>query len=165
MILDRIYDAGRFSKTISWKKLKNALFVYTSYRIATATGKILNGGYLYSLSIEPNTSCNLRCIECPTGLNELKRPSGNISVEDFKYYLKDISPFLIYLILYFQGEPFLHKDFFKIIRIAKMENVYTATSTNAHYMNSENARKTVESGLDRLIISYDWYYARILFEI
>src|SRR5262249_39847875 len=30
-----------------------------------------------------------------------------------------------------------------------------ATSTNAHYLNDENARRTIESGLDRLIISID----------
>ena len=38
---------------------------------------------------------------------------------------------------------------------AVSKKIYTATSTNAHYLNDENARKTVESGLDRLIISID----------
>src|ERR1017187_8276494 len=33
--------------------------------------------------------------------------------------------------------------------------MYTSTSTNAHYLNDESAKKTVESGLDRLIISID----------
>ena len=32
---------------------------------------------------------------------------------------------------------------------------YTVTSTNAHYLTDEVAKKTVESGLDRLIISID----------
>ncbi len=36
-----------------------------------------------------------------------------------------------------------------------MKNIYTATSTNGHYLTPENARKTVESGLKRLIISID----------
>ena len=36
-----------------------------------------------------------------------------------------------------------------------MKRIYTATSTNAHYLTDEIARKTVESGLDRLIISID----------
>ena len=35
------------------------------------------------------------------------------------------------------------------------KKIYTATSTNAHYLNDANARRTVESGLDRLIISID----------
>jgi radical SAM protein with 4Fe4S-binding SPASM domain len=42
-----------------------------------------------------------------------------------------------------------------MIKYAAFKKIYTSTSTNAHYLNSENARKTVESGLDRLIISID----------
>ena len=38
---------------------------------------------------------------------------------------------------------------------ASDKNIYTITSTNGHFLNDENARKTVESGLDRLIISID----------
>ena len=40
-------------------------------------------------------------------------------------------------------------------KYASDNKIYTATSTNAHYLNDENARKTVKSGLDRLIISID----------
>ncbi|MCR6720110.1 MAG: hypothetical protein NVV59_07350 [Chitinophagaceae bacterium] len=36
-----------------------------------------------------------------------------------------------------------------------IKKIYTATSTNAHYLTDENARRTIESGLDRLIISID----------
>jgi MoaA/NifB/PqqE/SkfB family radical SAM enzyme len=36
-----------------------------------------------------------------------------------------------------------------------VKKIYTATSTNAHYLTDENAKRTVESGLDRLIISID----------
>jgi radical SAM protein with 4Fe4S-binding SPASM domain len=42
-----------------------------------------------------------------------------------------------------------------MVQYASTKGIYTATSTNAHYLNDENARKTVESGLDRLIISID----------
>ena len=42
-----------------------------------------------------------------------------------------------------------------MIRYASQKNIYTATSTNAHFLDDETARKTVESGLDRLIISID----------
>lgn len=62
---------------------------------------------------------------------------------------------LIYLTFYFQGEPFLHPGFIEMVNHASNQKIYTATSTNAHYLDSENARKTVESGLDRLIISID----------
>jgi radical SAM protein with 4Fe4S-binding SPASM domain len=62
---------------------------------------------------------------------------------------------LFYLSFYFQGEPFLHKGFLDMVRYASSKNMYTATSTNAHFLTDENARKTIESGLDRLIISLD----------
>lgn len=62
---------------------------------------------------------------------------------------------LLYLIFYFQGEPYLNPRFLELVKYASDKGIYTATSTNAHYLNDANARKTVESGLDRLIISID----------
>ena len=41
------------------------------------------------------------------------------------------------------------------MRYAASKKIYTATSTNAHYLDDKKARETVESGLDRLIISID----------
>jgi len=41
----------------------------------------------------------------------------------------------------------------EMVRFASQREIYTATSTNAHYLNDEAAKETVESGLDRLIIS------------
>ena len=42
-----------------------------------------------------------------------------------------------------------------MVAYASARGIYTATSTNAHYLTDEAARRTVESGLDRLIISID----------
>jgi MoaA/NifB/PqqE/SkfB family radical SAM enzyme len=42
-----------------------------------------------------------------------------------------------------------------MVKYAHDKGIYTATSTNAHYLTDEKAKKTVESGLDRLIISID----------
>jgi radical SAM protein with 4Fe4S-binding SPASM domain len=73
----------------------------------------------------------------------------------FQHTIDQISGDLLYLVFYFQGEPYLNPDFLKMVRYASSKKIYTATSTNAHYLTAENARKTVESGLDRLIISID----------
>src|SRR6476660_7927256 len=45
----------------------------------------------------------------------------------------------------------LKKNFFE----QTIDEIYKDTSTNAHYLTDEKARKTVESGLERLIISID----------
>ena len=42
-----------------------------------------------------------------------------------------------------------------MVRYASEKGIYTSTSTNAHYLNEEQANKTVKSKLDRLIISID----------
>ena len=42
-----------------------------------------------------------------------------------------------------------------MVRYASQKNIYTATSTNAHFLKSETAKATVESSLDRMIISVD----------
>lgn len=78
-----------------------------------------------------------------------------LDVDLYEKMLDELQHVLWYLILYFQGEPYLHPQFFELIKLASDRNIYTATSTNGHYLNPENARKTVESGLDRLIISID----------
>lgn len=62
---------------------------------------------------------------------------------------------LVYLTFYFQGEPYLNPDFLKMVAYASAKGIFTSTSTNAHYLTPEQARQTVESGLDRLIISID----------
>ncbi len=73
----------------------------------------------------------------------------------FKSCLDQLSRDLIYLILYFQGEPYIHPRFLEMVKYASSRDLYTITSTNGHFLDSERARQTVESGLDRLIISVD----------
>jgi radical SAM protein with 4Fe4S-binding SPASM domain len=73
----------------------------------------------------------------------------------FQKIIDELSPTLSYLTFYFQGEPYLHPSFTDMVRYASEQGIYTATSTNAHYLTEAAARKTVEAGLDRLIISID----------
>jgi MoaA/NifB/PqqE/SkfB family radical SAM enzyme len=73
----------------------------------------------------------------------------------FRETIDQLHKDLWYLVFYFQGEPYLNPGFLDMVRYASDKKIYTATSTNAHYLDDANARKTVESGLDRLIISID----------
>jgi radical SAM protein with 4Fe4S-binding SPASM domain len=133
----------------------NAVQVVGSYLVSKWTGKAVHWGMPISISFEPTTSCNLRCPECPSGLRAFTRPTGMLEPSFFRKTIDDIAGRLQYLIFYFQGEPYLNKDFLELVKYASSKKIYTATSTNAHYLNDENSRKTVESGLDRLIISID----------
>ncbi len=108
-----------------------------------------------SISLEPTTSCNLRCPECPSGLRSFSRPTGMLTDETYKAVIDQLGKRLTYLIFYFQGEPYLNPKFLDQVTYAANKKIYTATSTNAHYLTDEIAKRTVESGLDRLIISID----------
>jgi len=78
-----------------------------------------------------------------------------MSFDDYKKLIDETATHLIYLMLYFQGEPFLHKQFVEMVSYAHSKNIYTMTSTNAQTIDDALARAIVESGLDRIIISLD----------
>lgn len=148
-------DAMSLAGGMSTRKLLNAAKVLGSYHRSRVTGKAVISGLPISLSIEPTTSCNLRCPECPSGLRSFTRPTGMLETHVFNKILDEVGPALAYLIFYFQGEPYLHPLFLDMVREASSRGIYTATSTNAHYLDEKNAEKTVASGLNRLIISID----------
>lgn len=108
-----------------------------------------------SISVEPTTTCNLQCRECPAGLKQLKRPQGNMDIKTFQRIINDNYRHLSYLILYFQGEPFLNPSFFEMIRISVSKKIYSVSSTNGHFLDKLNSEKIIKSGLDKLIISLD----------
>lgn len=108
-----------------------------------------------TISLEPTTACNLKCPECPSGLRKFSRPTGNAEKELFQQIIEELHRDLIWIIFYFQGEPFIHPGFLDMVKYASEQKLYTITSTNGHFLNDENARRCVESGLDRLIISVD----------
>ena len=127
----------------------------SSFYIGRLLNKPVQWGYPVSVSFEPTTSCNLRCPECPSGLRQFTRPTGMLKNDFFRKTIDEIHKELLYLIFYFQGEPYLNPEFLSMVKYASDKKIYTATSTNAHYLTNEIAKKTVESGLDRLIISID----------
>lgn len=137
------------------RKIWNATKVLSSYYLSRLLQKPIQWGVPFSISIEPTTACNLRCPECPSGLRAFSRPTGNLRSDFFRKTIDDLHRDLSFLIFYFQGEPYINPDFLDMVQYASQRGIYTITSTNGHFLNEENSRKTIESGLDRLIISVD----------
>lgn len=149
-------DTLRMLSKLTPRRAWNAFRVLASYYVSRFTRRPVQWGYPISISFEPTTSCNLRCPECPSGLRAFTRPTGMLQRDFFRETIEQLHKDLWYLVFYFQGEPYLNPSFLDMVAWASKEKkIYTATSTNAHYLNDENARRTVESGLDRLIISID----------
>jgi radical SAM protein with 4Fe4S-binding SPASM domain len=142
-------------KYMSFKKLGNYILLFFSFQVSRIFGKPMMWGYPTTLSIEPTTSCNLRCPECPSGLRSFSRPTGMLDEDLFKNIIDQSSDYLTYLHIYFQGEPFLHPRFLDMVAYADRQKVFTSTSTNAHYLNEKNVNAILDSGLKQLIVSMD----------
>jgi len=152
---NNLTDGLNFISKLTPQRFWNAIKVVISYMVSKITKNPTHWGMPLSISFEPTTSCNLRCPECPSGLRSFTRPTGMLEADLFKKTMDELASTLLYLIFYFQGEPFLNTKFLELVKYASSKYIYTATSTNAHYLNDAVAKKTVESGLDRLIISID----------
>ena len=148
-------DILNFVSKLTLRRLLNVGKLLSSYYVTKWTGKATQWGLPMTISIEPTTACNLRCPECPSGLRAFSRPIGNLKQDFFRKTIDELHKQLIYLIFYFQGEPYINPGFLDMVKYAKDKGIYTITSTNGHFLNDANAKKTIESGLDRMIISVD----------
>ncbi len=144
----------RYLPYLTTSKLWNAFLVWVSF----FTFRKWNGRHParpISVSIEPTTACNLGCPECPSGLKMFSRKTGQIKVDDFKEWIDSIAGHIIHVNLYFQGEPFIHPDFSRLVEYAHRKRIFTSTSTNGHFISESVANEIVSSGLDQIIISID----------
>ncbi|MBI3510484.1 MAG: SPASM domain-containing protein [Bacteroidetes bacterium] len=148
-------NSFRLLKKLTPARAWNAWRVYGSYHWSKWTRRPEIKGMPVSISFEPTTSCNLQCPECPSGLRKFSRPTGMLEENFFRRTIDQMSSHLLYLNFYFQGEPFLNPAFTEMVKYASSKKIFTSTSTNAHFLDEETAKRTVESGLDRLIISID----------
>ncbi len=144
-----------FFAALNFKRITNLAKIKLSYWFSTIVKKDYHRGMPVSISIEPTTSCNLQCPECPSGLRKFTRPTGMLNNKVMDEVMKQFSDYLMYVTFYFQGEPLLNKKFSDYVKILKNKKIVVATSTNAHYLNAENSLALIDSGLDRLIISLD----------
>jgi MoaA/NifB/PqqE/SkfB family radical SAM enzyme len=142
-------------KTITPRRVFNAGLALSSFIISAASKKPIVLGKPFILTVEPTNICNLSCPLCVTGNGRMTRRAGAMDFDHFKTIIDQIGDYLFYLLLYQQGEPFIHRDFLKFVEYAKRRKIFVTTSSNGHYLNPETARQTVASGLDSLIVSID----------
>jgi len=153
--MPKFSDSLNFLSKLTIGRVVNVVKILSSYYYTRWSGNPVQWGMPMTVSIEPTTACNLKCPECPSGLRAFSRPTGNLKIDFFRKTIDELYSNLLYLIFYFQGEPYINPKFLDMVKYAHDKGIYTITSTNGHFLNSANARKTIESGLDRMIISVD----------
>jgi len=142
-------------KSLTLKRTWNALINFTSFLLSALTKKHIVWGMPVIVNVEPTNICNLRCPLCITGSGQMERPFGKMNIEHYKKFIDTVADQALYITLYHQGEPYLHKHFNEMVRYAKDKGLYVSTSSNAHYFDADAAERVVRSGLDSMIISLD----------
>jgi radical SAM protein with 4Fe4S-binding SPASM domain len=112
-------------------------------------------GYPYHLTIETGNICPLRCSLCPTGQEKEGLPQGFLAFENFKKIIDELGDYLLIVELYNWGEPFLNKDFLRMVRYARDHDIIVTTSSNLNVFDDKLCRELLQSGLNILMVSLD----------
>jgi MoaA/NifB/PqqE/SkfB family radical SAM enzyme len=108
------------------------------------------------LTVEATSACNLGCPACFTGVGEVGRPRGGMSLDLYRRLLAELGPYLFEVEFYNWGEPLLHKPIFTMIEETHRRGIATTVSTNLSFpWDAERAERLVASGLSVLGVSID----------
>lgn len=140
-------------KSFNFRRMINVVKVYLSYMLSLLFRKAIYWGSPPIVMIEPTNICNLKCPLCPTGNNTLKRAKGYMDFAVFRKIIDEIYKTAFMVVLWNQGEPYLNKDFSKMVKYASDHGLFTLVSTNGNI--DYDPEEIINSGLDSMIISLD----------
>lgn len=120
----------------------------------------------YLAFVDTGNICNLKCPFCPTNNGEysfsspkfpsvLKRERCFLDLEKYALVLEAFGETLFSLSLFDWGEPFLNKNIFEMVFMAKEFNIEVCLSTNLNIKDPDLAQKICECYPDSLILSID----------
>jgi len=109
------------------------------------------------LDIEATSACNLKCPFCITTHANFK--NGLMKYEVFKAIIDEGSEKGLYAIkLNWRGESLIHPKLPEMISYAKTKGIIDVfLNTNATLLTKDKARRLIEAGIDRIIISFEGY--------
>jgi radical SAM protein with 4Fe4S-binding SPASM domain len=114
-----------------------------------------HGNFPLHLDIEVTSACNLRCPFCATTYSKFK--DGFMEWKTAKRILDEAGEKGLYACKFnFRGEPLLHKELGRFISYAKKKGIIDVFfNTNAVLLTEEKAKMLIDSGLDRITISFE----------
>lgn len=114
------------------------------------------------LIVDPSSLCNLRCIWCPSGHDDLIKSTGRKQCTmDFDQFCKIVDSAKSFgekinvLRLYKEGEPLVNSYYANMVEYAKQSGCFKRidTTTNGVLLNPKLNREIIEAGLDQINIS------------
>jgi len=107
------------------------------------------------VDIEIAAVCDLACPFCFR--QSIVTADKIMRFEDFEHIINQVAEMKVPSIkLNWRGEPLLHPQIFEMIKLAKKLGILEIIiNTNATKLDDETSRRLIESGLDRMIFSFD----------
>lgn len=117
--------------------------------------KFIVNDFPLHLDIELTNACNLRCKMCFRYV--MNESEGFMSFDLFKKIINESEKYNLPAVnITWRGESLLHKDVIEMIKYAKEHRVIDLRmNTNATLINESMAKRLIDSGVDRIIISLD----------
>lgn len=143
-----------YLKAASVKRVTNLLRVSLNYIGYIWFRRLIFSHKPLGLSIETSAVCNLACPACAQGSGIIDRNRRFFDFEKYKEIVDTLGDYLWNINLYFQGEPLMNPNLDLFISYAAARKIPVTVSTNG-YCLEHFARKLVNSGLTKLIISVD----------
>lgn len=118
----------------------------------TRISRFLIGGFIYSIKIEVNNYCQLKCKMCY--LPKLNKPPKDLPMKVLNKLFSEISQYRIRIEI-LGGEPLLRKDIADVIYKAKhlAKSPYITLYTNGINATQDVSRKLKDAGLDGIIVT------------
>lgn len=105
--------------------------------------------------IETTNRCNLKCPQCPTGLEITGRPKGDIDEALFRLIVTEAAAWAETAVLHVWGEPLLNMNLESMVSFAARLKLFTEISSNAMLLDEARARALIRSGLGRIYLCID----------
>ncbi|MFC1885339.1 radical SAM/SPASM domain-containing protein [Thermodesulfobacteriota bacterium] len=116
--------------------------------------KTIQNSIPYIAIIDVSNRCNLHCPYCPTGARRKSgRDKNTVDPSYIERLLSDMGNYLISANLFNWGEPFLHPQICKIVKMFNENHVATHISSNLNPLNKGLMEEISQSGLDYLTVS------------
>jgi radical SAM protein with 4Fe4S-binding SPASM domain len=108
------------------------------------------------LMIEPTDLCNLDCTGCWTNDATHQGHARHLSLPHFQRIVDELGDYLTIIWLWGWGEPFLNKNIYEMIRMARRKDIVVISSTNGNVSwGDRDFEELVNCGLSQLIVAVD----------
>jgi radical SAM protein with 4Fe4S-binding SPASM domain len=153
---------GRYDFTFDWMPLIVSGMSFAQRRNLLKAGlnlayrRLLAWSWPLNMQIELTSYCNLRCVVCPVGTNELTRGPRAIDIDLFESLLREVGPYLLTLSLWAWGEPLLHPKLDQVLAITRRYPMATLLSTNGQNLNQKRIQEVLrKEPPSQLIVAID----------